>query len=83
MCATKSTDSGELPYIFKDLKRHFDPYLRAGGDQRQSLALAAARPRWFDLTECINLMVLESQLPHKIANLLFTITNYHDKLIFL
>jgi len=29
----------------------------------------------FYLTECIYLLVLESQLPHKIVNLLFTITN--------
>jgi hypothetical protein len=27
------------------------------------------------LTNCINQMVLESQFPHKIVNLLFTITN--------
>ena len=27
----------------------------------------------FHLTQCINQMVLESQLPHKIVNLLFTI----------
>ena len=29
----------------------------------------------FHLTECINLMVLESQLSHKIVNLLFTTTD--------
>ena len=29
----------------------------------------------FYLTECIHLLVLESQTPHKIVNLLFTITN--------
>ena len=33
-----------------------------------------------DLTECIHLVVLESQLPHKIANLLFSITNQNIEL---
>ena len=28
-----------------------------------------------DLTQCMNQMVFESQLPHKIVNLLFTISN--------
>ena len=30
------------------------------------------------LTECILQLVLESQLPHKIVNLLFTITNLNS-----
>ena len=34
-----------------------------------------ARPSSSYLTQCINQMVLESQLPHKIVNLLSTITN--------
>ena len=33
----------------------------------------------FYLTECINQMVLESQLHHKIVHLLFTTTNQNDK----
>ena len=33
------------------------------------------RERVFYLTQCINEMVLESQLPHKILNLLFTISD--------
>ena len=30
--------------------------------------------------KCMNQMVLESQLPHKFVNLMFTITNYNKKL---
>jgi hypothetical protein len=40
-------------------------------------------PRQIHLTECVNRMVLESQLPHKIVNLLFTITNQDNKLTIL
>ena len=32
------------------------------------------------LTECIHYMALKSQLPRKIVNLLFTITNQNDRL---
>ena len=32
------------------------------------------------ITECIDSMVLEGQLPHKIVNLLFTVANSHSKL---
>jgi hypothetical protein len=34
----------------------------------------------FNLTEYIHQSILESQLPHKIVNLLFAITNKHIKL---
>jgi len=43
------------------------------GDVRTLQGLVV--PERFQLTECINLMVLESQLTHKIVNLLFTITS--------
>ena len=36
--------------------------------------------RRFHLTERIYELVLESQLPHKIVNLLFTITNQNNEL---
>ena len=38
-----------------------------------------AADQGFHLTECIYQFVLESQLPHKIVNLLFTITNQYIK----
>ena len=34
-----------------------------------------AHPRQVDLPHCINKLVSESQLPHNIVDLLFTITN--------
>ena len=33
----------------------------------------------FHLKECIYQMVLESQLPHKVVNLLFTVANQNNK----
>ena len=39
--------------------------------------------RRFNLTQCINSMVVESLLPRKIVNLLFTITNRNVKLLVL
>ena len=47
---------------------------------RQILARLQRTEKQLDLTECINQMVLESQLPHKIVNLLFIITNKNSKL---
>jgi len=32
------------------------------------------------LAQCITQMLLESQPPHEIVNLLFTITNYNNRL---
>ena len=37
----------------------------------------------FDPKQCIHEMVLESQLPHRVVNLLFTITNENNKLTML
>ena len=37
----------------------------------------------FHLTECINQMVLQGQLPHKIVNLLITVTKQNHKLTIL
>ena len=38
------------------------------------------RVTWFYLTDCIYELVLESQLPHKIVNIMFTITNQNTEL---
>ena len=35
------------------------------------------------LTECINQTILENELPHKIVNLLFTVTDQNIKLTIL
>ena len=43
----------------------------------------ALHTRRSHLTECINQMVSESQLPHKIVNLLFTSTNLNNNLMIL
>ena len=57
------------------------------GDPPQEIQWIPVRVPWpwwrSDLTKCINWMVLESQLPHKIVNVLFTITNQNNMLTIL
>ena len=47
-----------------------------------SLHQAASEQMQIDLTECINQMVLESQIPRNIAIVLFMITSSNSKLTF-
>ena len=48
-----------------------DMWISTGASAVTSSTTPLARQSHFDLTQCINWMVLESQLPHKIVNLLF------------
>jgi len=51
------------------------------GTTKMNEAICAAAP--FYLTECINQMLRESQLPHKTVNSLFTITCSNDEVTIL
>ena len=67
-CKTKSRTNGRID-------GHTEGH---DGGRYRSVEAGSPQPH---ITECIAYVVLESQLPHKILNLLFTITNKNNKSI--
>ena len=61
------------------------PDLNGVNEREEDLGRVATRDTWNTSRspECVYQLVLESQLPHKIVNLLFTITYQNNKLTIL
>ena len=61
-------------------ERESDPERAAASGRGSTTSDIISSAATIHFTECINEMVFERQLPHKIVNLLFTIANLNIKL---